>query len=281
MDLKIYTQDDSSEWDLQGEGHVIHDIVYADRSVRNNLDLYLPNVSRDRYPLVVFVHGGGFFKSDKSHHMSNILNVLPMEYAAASINYRLTQEDKAAYPEIRRDCIDALNCLAMNDHVDSSRIIVWGESHGALMVDDVVVNHADELDFWPAGVISMNAPINMDEYVDWKAEHGRTFYVNGKDNDAYIYGCDEEHMREEMRRNSILDKVSSNEPPFLLMHGELDEEIPVKYTHQFYGALVARGVPARLLVVPDGHHGIDNYMDPAHNEPVMRFIDDVFRGRRI
>ena len=273
---KIYEMKDG-RYDLEGDGQALYDLVYADRSEKNKLDLYLPNEKKEKYPVVVFVHGGAFFKSDKGRHLSNILNVLPMGYAAAAINFRLN--DEAAYPEIRRDAIDAFNYLSRREDIDEEKIIFWGESHGALMSDDIVVNHADELQFRPAGVISFYGPVDLSYYRPWQEENGTVVYVNGKDNDLDIFKCTLEELPGELAKIDILGNIREGLPPFYLLHGLHDDNIPVEISRRFDKKLTEKGVPHDLNVVSDGYHGIDYYMDEIHNTPVMDFVERVFTGQ--
>ena len=72
-----------------GQIHQYHDLRYAEGdSVYHLLDLEVPE-SSDPLPLVVFVHGGGWQAGNKSNFRSRML--LDYGYAAASINYRLSQ----------------------------------------------------------------------------------------------------------------------------------------------------------------------------------------------
>src|SRR5262249_5431674 len=64
------------------------------------LDFCLPATGDPPYPLIVYVHGGGWCSGDKDPFPSVLLG--EAGYATASINYRLTSE--AAFPAQIEDC---------------------------------------------------------------------------------------------------------------------------------------------------------------------------------
>lgn len=275
MNLKVYNVVNNL-YDIEEDGTVQYNIVYSEKSERNKLDLYLPKHNKENYPVVVFIHGGAFFKSDKTRHLSNILNCLLYGYAVASINFRLN--DEATYPMIRQDCIEALNYLSSMDIINSNKIIVWGESHGAFLANDITINCKAALDFSMAGVVSFYAPIDLYDYFYHKEVNQQHVIINGKENDSVTFGVEGEALMNELKKYSILDKIEGNEPPIFLLHGIKDDNIPFKYSVEFDKVLTLKKVPHILNLVDDGLHGIDYYSDPKNNEPVIKFIDHVFNG---
>ncbi|GAA4455810.1 hypothetical protein GCM10023189_24110 [Nibrella saemangeumensis] len=49
--------------------------------------------------------------------------------------------------------------------------------------------------------------------------------------------------------------VTSDDPPFLLIHGDADETVPIKNSEVMEQALRKAGVPVKLISVPGGKHG--------------------------
>ena len=74
------------------------DIPYANDSVFQKLDLYLPNKGDGPFPVIAFYHGGGWRRGDKSDmQVEAFFKLLKFGYAVASINWRLSFEAK--YPK--------------------------------------------------------------------------------------------------------------------------------------------------------------------------------------
>lgn len=54
---------------------------------------------------------------------------------------------------------------------------------------------------------------------------------------------------------SPISHVSTDDPPFLLMHGDKDESVPFSQSVDFEQALKAAGIPVQFLAVPGAGHG--------------------------
>lgn len=108
------------------------DISYDTQSSAQTFDLFLPEDGEGPFPLLVFVHGGGWYSGDKSDGQeTGFLKLLDYGYAVASLNYRLSGE--APHPAGLIDCNTALRYLQANAQefwIDSARIAVAGDSSG-------------------------------------------------------------------------------------------------------------------------------------------------------
>ena len=63
---------------------------------------------------------------------------------------------------------------------------------------------------------------------------------------------------QEYWRRSPLSLVGNVQTPTLMMVGGADLRTPRAETEQYYSALQLRGVPTRLVIIPDAFHGIAN-----------------------
>src|ERR1700728_4880828 len=104
------------------------------------LDLYLPAAGPDPAPLVVFLHGGGWLRGDRSMVSPSFASWQPGPltrlaadgFAVASLDYRLSGE--ARFPAQLEDVSAAVDWLAGQAGrygFDADRIVLWGESAGA------------------------------------------------------------------------------------------------------------------------------------------------------
>ena len=57
------------------------------------------------------------------------------------------------------------------------------------------------------------------------------------------------------RAASPINFVSSDDPPFLLLHGDKDDVVPFEQSELMRDALTAEGVATHLFVIPGGGHG--------------------------
>ena len=126
----------------------------ADPSL-NALDLYAPDgaTPRDRRPVVVFVHGGGWRRGDKENKIEDKVNLFTGSgYLLASLNYRLSplggdpaspDPNRIRFPAHPHDVGEALGWLSQ--HVaeyggDPTRMILIGHSAGAQIISLVATD---------------------------------------------------------------------------------------------------------------------------------------------
>lgn len=124
------------------------DVAYDTRHARNVLDFWAAP-SDGPAPLVVWFHGGGFTKGDKTSIVDkeNVVGgMLAKGVAFASCNYPFLKD--ADYLEIMRHCARAIQFLrskAKEWNIDPRRIGVAGASAGAL-ISEWLAYHKDLAD---------------------------------------------------------------------------------------------------------------------------------------
>lgn len=118
-------------------------VVYSARTGYRplTLDLYLPPKTLQKpahgFPLVVYIHGGGWLGGD-SHHSGTfvdfpgVLASLSLRgYVVASVNYRLSSEAKFPAPvQHVKAAIRWLRSRASEYAIDPTRVMAWGASAG-------------------------------------------------------------------------------------------------------------------------------------------------------
>ena len=110
--------------------HAVRDVPYVLHGRRSQmLDVYVPDVSTLPRPVMVWIHGGGWYSGDKSAPPG--LGMLLRGYVVVSINYRLSSE--ALFPAqilIARRRYVFCRAHAREFDIDPARIGVWGDSAG-------------------------------------------------------------------------------------------------------------------------------------------------------
>jgi len=69
--------------------------------------------------------------------------------------------------------------------------------------------------------------------------------------------------------------LDGDEPPFLLVYGELDEHNPVIESQAFADILVAKDTPVTLVAIPGAFHRLNQ---EALHDPLLRFLAAVTGG---
>lgn len=274
---------------LGEQGSVQYDIAYDTQSPSNTLDLYLSHFGSDPMPLIVFLHGGAFVKGDKSRHIGGVLQALQRGYAVASVNYRLNQE--APYPAMLFDACEAIRYLKAHAkalHIDPDNLILWGDTHGGYLASVIGIEGAKGLLTYATkypkqtldvkGIISFYAPIDLYDFHKRQIASGNFLTVEGMLVDELTFQKKGNQLLTYLKSLDPLMHIDGSEPPFYLLHGCKDFDIPQSYSKKFHDVLKAHKVPCVLDMVEDGIHGIDFYDLECYNEPIMRFVDQIFRG---
>ncbi len=262
---------------------VLKDIEYA----RPNgysllLDLYLPEqVSDVAVPVVVWVHGGGWKNGSKEKPKAAWL--AEVGYAVVSISYRLT--DVAQWPAQIDDCREAVRWVRRNASVfgfDPDRVGAWGSSAGGHLValmgtlpypeNESVSSRVQAVCDWygPTELLTM-PPNNVGE--------GRTEEDVANSNGAKLLGCTVKDCPELAKQASAYDNVSSDDAPFLIMHGAEDPGVPIQQSIQFYERLRKTGVPVQFEVVEGAGHGGKLFDTPEVKAMVLDFFDQYLKRR--
>lgn len=107
-----------------------------------HLDIAVPPnaSSSSRRPLVIYVHGGGYSKGEKEKYRDEAFTYAQAGYVAATINYRLTPNNKSskalrtmAISHALEDVMNAVRFLKSKSaqyYIDKSKVIIIGASDG-------------------------------------------------------------------------------------------------------------------------------------------------------
>lgn len=111
-------------------------------ATRQSLDIYFREGLTDA-PVVLYVHGGGWIRGDKSRALFKPAALVPEGYLFGSMNYRFHPE--ASLAEMAQDVANATAWLhqhAAKYGGDGSKIVLMGHSAGAHLVSVVATNPA-------------------------------------------------------------------------------------------------------------------------------------------
>ncbi len=115
---------------------IVYDATYKDPE-RVSLDIYVPDPVRERMPVVLFVHGGGFRSSDKSYYkdLGSKPDWLTRDIGAifVPINFRFLPD--GGYPNSVQDVANALAWVHQNIAKyggDPNRIVLFAHATGIL-----------------------------------------------------------------------------------------------------------------------------------------------------
>ncbi len=235
------------------------DVEYGRVGERSlQLDLYSPRELSKPAPALIFIHGGGWKSGKRSDYRVYTTYFASLGYVTATISYRLVPE--AAFPAAVEDAKRAVRWLRDNAerlHLDPERIAVLGGSAGghlALMVGCSAGVPELEGRGGHAGVSSRVAAV-VDLYgpADFTTPFAQTSSLV-KD---FLGGRSFAEAPELYRQASPLFQVKAGAPPTLILHGTIDETVPVEQSDTLAAKLTELGVPHEYLRLDGWPHTMD------------------------
>jgi len=168
---------------------VVSKTTYDFKTYKNEtlqFDFYVAQNAGEQLPLLVYVHGGGFYglSRDFGGIPSFAIKLAQRGYAVASVSHRLTMKDigygcdveaskkVAAIDSAAHDVTRAIRYMIDNKnelHIDQNKIIIAGSSTGAYTVLNMAYVYDDTTlpsDFKYAGVISMAGALTTLEKIN-------------------------------------------------------------------------------------------------------------------
>ncbi len=261
------------------------DVTYASVGGRDlRVDVYAPAQRPDPpIPAVVWVHGGGW-RGGSKNGVGRSLPILASGYGLVSVEYRLSGE--AIFPAAIADVKAAMRWVranAGNYGFDPARLGAWGSSAGGHLV--ALLGTAHEVEEWD-GLHEENAGVSSrpDAVCNWfgPTDFLRMNDIPGRiDHDAadspeskFIGGPIQDHPEKAQRANPIR-YVTSDDPPMLHMHGELDGSVPYNQSELFHAALDTAGLDSTLYMVKGGDHGFRG-MEGDTPESLLKMVVEFF-----
>jgi len=235
------------------------------------LDLYRPRNAGSvagGLPLVVYVHGGGW-QSGHTRHAGAFANwpgalalLASRGYVVASVEYRLSGE--AQFPAAIQDVKTAIRWLRSKNTqfgIDPTRGVIWGGSAGgqlaalaatscnvAALAPDLQSPLAAQSDCvqglvtWYAVFDFVNAPLSGPSEQSASSAVGK------------FLGCAPTDCKSTAELASPVTYLDKNDPPTLLIHGDLDKVVPVAQSQKFEEALLAKKIAVNFLLIKDVDH---------------------------
>lgn len=270
-------------------------IAYCDESPSQKLDIYYPTVvSDDPYPVIIHFHGGAFMIGTKGDDaLEPMLRGLDRGYAVVSVDYRLSGE--ARFPAMVYDAKTAIRFLRANAqklHLNPDAFAAWGASSGAWLVSMLAVTDNEKaFEDKSMGYEKFSSRVNA--VVDWCGPCGnflemdKAFKVSkcgvadhddSNSPESLFLGHKITQVSELCRLSAPISYASANSAPILIVHGSIDEIVPVEQSVNFYKALQSVGADSRLYVAEGKlHHGHPWYHEKWLSDMCLDFLDKYLK----
>ena len=231
-------------------------LVYGEAGGEKLTMDYYPPAGAGHHPIAIIIHGGGFVggtsRNNSEAYCADFL--APAGYAVFSINYRLAP--KYPYPAMVEDVQRAIRYIryhAKEWNADGNRIALVGGSAGGylsnmagLLQSRGIKGAKDPVDRRSARV---QAVVTLFGPSDFRGQPPNR-------NVRALLGPLIEQKGEEaaLAEASPVMHITSEAPPFLLIHGDKDEAVPLVQSTHLQSALKAAGIRCDLIIIRDGPH---------------------------
>jgi len=254
------------------------DIVYGDAGDRPLLlDLYSPQNVDGPVPGLIFIHGGGWKHGSKDDYRVYGLTFAQKGYVVASVQYRLSGE--AQYPAAIHDVKAAVRWMRANADsigVDPQRIGVAGGSAGGHLA--MMIGFTSDVPRFDGqsgneGVSSrVQAVVNIYGPTDLTTEFARQRSTGSLL--SGFFGGTYDQRRALYEEASPIRYVTLDDPPTLILHGTIDDVVPINQADLLAAKLNETGVPYIYDRLPGWPHAMD-LANPV-NERCVWFMERFF-----
>ncbi|MDR2900127.1 MAG: alpha/beta hydrolase [Treponema sp.] len=222
--------------------HIIEktNIPYLDDEHRGHLlDVYYPDNMQGPFPVIIDIHGGGFFYGYKENNKLFDFHLAKNGFIVFNLNYRLAFND-AKVPDQIQDIISALNWIEKNLErypADKNKIYLIGESAGAyLAVMAMLISKSERMqNIFNIGKSNLNIKAMglISSFMDWT----RNEFKYGLMRSMILAKA---YRKKEYYQNMILKNIPEiNTLPPLFITSNADDELDFM-THSFVDILKER-----------------------------------------
>lgn len=268
------------------------------------LDMYLPKkTSAKKFPVLVYVHGGGWVKGDKTvradSYIENLIaKLIEKQYAVISIDYTLVNAN-THFPTPVQDTKDAVRWIRKNAgkyNFDPDNIGFFGTSAGGhlsllsayttdqeFVGDPTLSAYSGKVNY----VVNNFGPADLNKLLHTRVGKIPVFFIklfakNIVDlREKLVLGISGYDIKKDKKKVVEYFKIISpinythNGVPTLILQGNKDKVVPLKQAKKLHRKLRKEKVQNTLTIVKDGLHGFRTtdkvYMDQLVDE-MINFI---------
>lgn len=245
-------------------------------------DLFLPKspATDDPLPVMLYIHGGGWRKADRTLRHRCAAYLAERGIAGFSIDYRLSTE--ASYPAQLHDCKAAVRWLRANAkrlNIDPNRVGVCGGSAGGhLAALTATTGDIPELE-GDGGHRGLSTKIQAGVLFYGVYDMEAASKAKMKGLVRLFLGGSIKELPEVYKEASPIQHVNADTPPCLVLYGDKDTHVIIEGSDRFVESLQNAGVETQLVVERGRAHAYD-LAEPDLTKvmgPVQRFLFRQFK----
>ncbi len=241
------------------------------------LDIVRP-VGDGPFPLIIWLHGGGYQAGDRQDFMDTILSLAKRGYAGASIDYRLAPKYKwPAQLDDARTALAFLRDKAKEYRIDPDQVGVAGGSAGGHLALMLGLAPRDGKRAGIRAVVNIFGPSDFRTLTPTDLGNEILRQVLGRDINGVFLDLlgTSDRKAKIMTEASPITYVTKDNPPVLTLHGTEDPLCPLSQSKALHEALRKAGVTEKLLVIEGAGHDATWPADKREmvNRTMLKFLD--------
>jgi len=238
------------------------------------LDLYMPDKLDKPAPGLIFIHGGGWEAGNRSDYKYYTVRYAKRGYVVATISYRFSQE--APFPAAVQDAKCAVRWMRANAekyHINPDKIAVIGGSAGGYL--SMMIGYSSDVpelegDGGHEGVSSrVQAVVDLYGPTDIECPEARDEGVVRK-----FIGKTYDEAPEQYKLATPITHLTKDDPPTLIIHGTIDDIVPIAQSDLLAGKLEALGIPCEYDKIEGWPHTLDAAVEV--NKRVQWYMNRFF-----
>lgn len=278
--VKLASLVDKNRAQIETTYTVTKDVFYG-TDKEQTMDIYLSTDAKKlktKNYTVIFLHGGGYYISDKSREERYIQPYLKKGMNVVNMNYRL----KRGIPVATEDLTHALNFLKANQsayQLNLDRVLLSGFSAGAHIASMVAVTvnnpeYPNRLDsgIKISGVVNFSGPVGGLDVVEEVFINNEVPIMKEIGN-ALFTSSTGYAPKEIIKKYEPLTYFDKNDPPFFLWHGGKDDQVPPVTFEKFVDLLSKNKQKNEVIFLPQGLHSPNaSELEEAYKK-IFDFLD--------
>jgi len=238
-------------------------------------------------PVIVAIHGGAWVSGDKADYEFIAEEIASNGFVVASINYRFSSDEifpaqihdvKAAVRWIRANAeergFDTNNIGVIGSSAGGHLAAVLGTSYGIKALEGDVggnLRYSSEVQ----AVVDLYGPVNFVDLVDQCGDNCASNHGSLSSPESKLIGCQLDICPAAAKAATANTYISSDDPPFFILHGDEDPNIPIAQSEQLADELENAGVMAEFVIAEGYGHNRGMFWE--YSDQIIDFFAENLR----
>jgi acetyl esterase/lipase len=279
---------------------IIKDVPYATQSNTQNLDIYIPASGSKPYPVIVWMHPGGFYEGDKAGPvdlanigiMQLVKPILARGYAVVSINQRLSHE--AIFPAPMYDVKAAIRWIKANAakyNLSAKKVAAWGSSAGgyfaAFLAASGGVKELEDLSMGnPKQSSRITAAVDWygpTDFLQMDPQHiqlgQKPLHNDATSPESRLMGEQITKIPKKCQAANPITYVKADHAPIYIQHGKADDIVPYLQSVMLVDKLKAVRGKAEVIfeVIENAGHADPVFFTKENINKMLDFLDKYMK----